>query len=84
MYPGEGITFTCGIDASSEWEYELFLNRNKIPLFSRTTYIIVSVTHADGGEYQCRAKRGPLITDNSGAVSLQVSGKHIFINTLRH
>ncbi|XP_040905851.1 carcinoembryonic antigen-related cell adhesion molecule 5-like isoform X2 [Toxotes jaculatrix] len=72
MFPGESVTFTCTVDASSGWEYLWYHNGTETSI--SPNYVINSIVHSSSGQYTCKAKRGksPFFTEESGT-SLQVS-----------
>ena len=74
MFPGESVTFTCKVDASSGWSYLWYHNNTEI---QPSDAFRVDINHSKSGQYHCKAKRGksPFFTEVSEATTLQVSGK---------
>ncbi|KAL3064292.1 hypothetical protein OYC64_000555 [Pagothenia borchgrevinki] len=72
MFPGESVTFTCKVDASSGWSYLWYHNNTEI---QTSDAFRVDINHSKSGQYHCKAKRGksPFFTEVSEATTLQVS-----------
>ncbi|XP_076597526.1 hemicentin-1 [Chaetodon auriga] len=75
VFPGESVTFTCGVSVSSGWEYLWYHNGAAIPAPNGNTYTIASIDRPKSGQYHCKAKRGkdPFHTEESEKKTLQVS-----------
>ncbi|XP_010764984.1 carcinoembryonic antigen-related cell adhesion molecule 5 [Notothenia coriiceps] len=73
MFPGESVTFTCKVDASSGWRYLWYHNNTEIQ--TSDPNFRVDINHSKSGQYHCKAKRGksPFFTEVSEATTLQVS-----------
>ncbi|KAK5923718.1 hypothetical protein CgunFtcFv8_000663 [Champsocephalus gunnari] len=73
MFPGESVTFTCKVDASSGWSYLWYHNNTEIQ--TSDPNFRVDINHSKSGQYHCKAKRGnsPFFTEVSEATTLQVS-----------
>lgn len=81
MFSGESVTFTCSVHpVTPGWSYSWFHNGAIIQGKNSETYPVVSVNPSDAGQYKCTATRNqpkPFTSDESQAVSLNVSGEKI-------
>ena len=86
MYVGESVTFSCGVDVPSSWEYLWFKDGAQLTSdSSKSDYTISSPAPSDGGLYTCKARRGKheLFAEESRNVSLNIVGK-IFLIILKN
>lgn len=74
MYVGETVNFTCNVDVSSGWEYQLYKNGDIIEDISSKSNSI-HLGPSDGGIYSCMATRNKISTDSSQEISQLVLGK---------
>uniref|UniRef100_A0A3P9K9Y4 Ig-like domain-containing protein n=1 Tax=Oryzias latipes TaxID=8090 RepID=A0A3P9K9Y4_ORYLA len=73
MYPGESIQFNCEVTLATDWNYIWYLNGTEIPGANSPIYKMDSISHSNGGQYFCKAKRGQFFSEESDKLSLQVS-----------
>ncbi|XP_034551723.1 titin [Notolabrus celidotus] len=68
MYVGETVTFTCNVDVSTGWEYELYKGEDDLPITNS-----FPVDLSKQGKYSCKATRGQITsTENSEEMQLDV------------
>ena len=82
MYVGESVTFSCGVDVPSSWEYLWFKDGTQLTSdSSKSDYTISSPAPSDGGLYTCKARRGKheFFAEESRNVSLNIIGKIYFL-----
>ncbi|KAL1020477.1 hypothetical protein UPYG_G00000540 [Umbra pygmaea] len=88
MYVGEKVSFSCGVNESSGWQYVWYKDSQRTqlpnPASSQTTYTISSAGLKDSGTYWCRATRGktPFYSEYSKAVLLEVKVRPWAVVTL--
>uniref|UniRef100_A0A8C6TCZ2 Ig-like domain-containing protein n=1 Tax=Neogobius melanostomus TaxID=47308 RepID=A0A8C6TCZ2_9GOBI len=71
---GQSVTFRCGIDVLSSWEYYWYLNDNTVHKSTVDVYTVQSAEEAHNGKYHCKVKRGGVFVSNdSNTVSVKVS-----------
>ncbi|XP_037136662.1 titin isoform X2 [Syngnathus acus] len=75
MFPGESVTFQCGIKTSIGWDYVWYHNDTQIQGSFTDSHRIVPLALSHSGRYHCKAKRGqsPFYTEQSETSTLQVS-----------
>lgn len=81
MFLGESVSFSCGIDVSSGWEYLWYKDGEPLgEISNRITISLNGTTHQ--GSYKCQAKRGKnqkFVTDTSQGIRLTVEGKFMLM-----
>jgi len=76
MHTGDSVSFSCGSNVSTGWDYMWFKNDNLL-VTSGDNHSISSALTTDSGSYKCQAKRGEhtvLESNQSESVDLKISG----------
>ncbi|CAL1606233.1 unnamed protein product [Knipowitschia caucasica] len=70
FYTDDPVSFSCGVNVSSGWEYSWYKNNVFLEFGPNHTIRHVHTSHS--GDYKCLAGRGPFQTDHSQSAIIQV------------